>query len=54
MSKGNDGFKILDIEVEGVSMALAEREEFASIIQNNGGSVASINRVIQQKLTAGD
>ncbi len=54
VSKGNDGFKILDIEVEGVSMALAEREEFASIIQNNGGSVASINRVIEQKLTAGD
>jgi len=54
VSKDNNGFKILDVEVEGVSMALTEREEFAAIIQRNGGSVASINQAMQQKLTAGD
>jgi phospholipid transport system substrate-binding protein len=46
------GFKIVDVEVEGVSMALTEREEFASIIQRNGGSVASLNQAMQQKLAS--
>ena len=52
MNKGNNGLKIVDVEVEGVSMALTEREEFASIIQRNGGSVASLNQAMQQKLAS--
>jgi phospholipid transport system substrate-binding protein len=53
VSKEDNGFKILDVEVEGVSMAMTEREEFASIIQRSGGSVASLNQAMQQKLTTG-
>ncbi len=52
VNKGNNGLKIVDVEVEGVSMALTEREEFASIIQRNGGSVASLNQAMQQKLAS--
>ncbi len=54
VNKGDNGFKILDVEVEGVSLALTEREEFASIIQRNGGSVASLNQAMQQKLASLD
>lgn len=47
----HDGaYKILDIDVEGVSMALTEREEVASVIQRNGGTVASLNRVFAERL----
>jgi phospholipid transport system substrate-binding protein len=53
--KGEDGqYKIVDVEVEGISMALTQREEFASVIQRNGGSVASLNDALRQKLQAGD
>jgi phospholipid transport system substrate-binding protein len=54
VSKKDNGFKILDVEVEGVSMALTERDEFASIIARNGGSVASLNQAMQQKLASSD
>ena len=45
-----DGYRILDINVEGVSMALTEREEIAATIQRNGGTVASLNRTLEEKL----
>jgi phospholipid transport system substrate-binding protein len=52
VNRAASGLKIIDVEVEGVSMALTEREEFASIIQRNGGSVASLNQAMQQKLAS--
>lgn len=49
--RDNDGdLKIVDVEVEGVSMALTEREEIASVIQRSGGTVASLNQTLQQRL----
>lgn len=33
---GDQGFKIIDLRVEGISMAETKREEFASMIANNG------------------
>src|SRR5215813_1164352 len=33
----NNGFAITDIVVEGVSMAVTQRSEFASVIQSRGG-----------------
>jgi phospholipid transport system substrate-binding protein len=53
VNKGPDGFKVVDVEVEGVSMALTEREEFSAVIQRNGGSVASLNQALKQKLASG-
>lgn len=35
----NGGYKVIDIIVEGVSMATTQRSEFASIIQRGGGDV---------------
>ncbi len=43
-------YKILDIDVAGVSMALTERDEIGSVIQRNGGTVASLNRVFAERL----
>lgn len=34
--------KVIDVIVEGVSMSVTQRSEFASIIQRNGGQVASL------------
>lgn len=33
----NGMFKIIDVKVEGVSMSIAQRSEFASVIQRHGG-----------------
>ncbi len=35
----NQKFKVVDILVEGVSMALTQRSDFASVIQRGGGNV---------------
>ena len=51
--KDGDSFKIVDVDVEGVSMIVTQREEFSSVIQRNGG-VAGLNRELEEKLAAGD
>lgn len=43
------GYKVVDVVVEGVSMALTQRQEFASVVQNKGfdgllDSLRSLNR----------
>ncbi len=52
--KGENGFKIVDVDVEGVSMLITQREEFGTVIQRNGGTVAGLNQALQQKLAQGD
>jgi phospholipid transport system substrate-binding protein len=52
--KDDRGFKIVDVDVEGVSMVLTQREEFSSVIQRAGGSVAGLNKTLQEKLASGD
>jgi phospholipid transport system substrate-binding protein len=52
--KNAGGFKIIDVDVEGVSMVLTQREEFSSVIQRSGGSLAGLNRELEQKLASGD
>lgn len=53
--KNDDGgSKIVDVNVEGVSMALTEREQISSVIDRNGGSVAGLNKTLEEKLASGD
>jgi phospholipid transport system substrate-binding protein len=47
-----DGYKITDVYVSGVSMAVTERDEFAAVIQRQGG-VAGLLAQLRQKLAAG-
>jgi phospholipid transport system substrate-binding protein len=51
--KGAGGYKIIDVGVEGVSMMLTQREEFASVIERNGGTVAGLTAAIEHKLHGG-
>lgn len=46
-------FKITDVYVGGVSMKVTERDEFASVIQRNGGQVSALLTQLRQKLAAG-
>jgi phospholipid transport system substrate-binding protein len=50
VGRTDGAYKILDIDVEGVSMALTERDEIAAVIQRNGGTIASLNRVFAERL----
>jgi len=38
----NGVYKITDVNVDGVSMALTQRSEFAGLIQRNGGQLAGL------------
>lgn len=47
---GKDGkLKVIDIVVEGVSMALTQRSDFASVIQRGGGNVQILISHLEQK-----
>jgi phospholipid transport system substrate-binding protein len=43
-------YKITDVYVSGVSMKVTQRDEFASVIQRNGGQVAALLTQLRQKL----
>jgi phospholipid transport system substrate-binding protein len=45
-------FKILDVRVEGVSMVLAQRDEFTSYIAQHGGRVESLVDALRQRIAA--
>lgn len=38
--RNKSGYKIVDVVVEGVSMALTQRSDFASVIERGGGDIA--------------
>jgi phospholipid transport system substrate-binding protein len=44
-----NGFKVIDIIVEGVSMAITQRDEFASVIRRNGGNVGGLIQELKDK-----
>jgi len=45
-------YKITDVYVSGVSMKVTERDEFAAVIQRNGGRVDALIAQLRQKLAA--
>ena len=48
---GRGPFKITDVYVGGVSMKVTQRDEFASVIQRNGGRVEALITQLRQKLS---
>jgi phospholipid transport system substrate-binding protein len=44
-----DSYKITDVIVEGISMAVTQRSEFASVIRRHGGQVAGLLALLRQK-----
>lgn len=49
--KKPEGFKVYDLNVGGVSLALAQQQEFVSAIQRNGGQVSMLIKLLRSKLT---
>ena len=49
----NGAYKINDVIVEGVSMMVTQRSEFASVVQRNGGQVRGLLTTLRQKTASG-
>lgn len=47
---GGGTYRILDVVIEGVSMAATQRSEFSSIIQRNGGSIDALLNLMQNNV----
>ena len=41
--------KIMDVIVEGVSMSVTQRSEFAAVIQRNGGKIDGLLKTLREK-----
>ncbi len=52
LTQHNGAYKISDVIVEGVSMAVTQRSEFASVIQRDGGQVQGLINALQRKTEA--
>lgn len=50
LRKHADGFKVLDIKVEGASMAFTHRSEYTSVIQSAGGQVDGLLAAMRKKV----
>ena len=51
MRDRNGRFVVIDLMVEGLSMAQTQRQEFASILRANGGRVEDLTLVLKKKTT---
>ena len=49
VGKKGDSFKFYDITIEGVSMAISQRSEFASVVKNQGG-VEGLMTALREKV----
>ena len=49
LRRDGGSFKIVDIRVEGVSMAVTQRDEFGSIIQRGGGQFSALLQTMRQR-----
>ena len=49
LTRQHGAYKINDVVVEGVSMAVTQRSEFASVIQRNGGQLQGLITALRQK-----
>ena len=45
----NGNYKISDVIVEGISMMVTQRSEFASVVQRNGGNVGGLIAMMREK-----
>jgi len=49
---GDNDYAIVDVSVEGVSMALTQRDEIAAVADRSGGSIDGLNQALEQKVQA--
>lgn len=48
--QSSEGLKIVDVMVEGVSMAVTQRSEFAAVVQQHGGNVEGLIEDLEVKV----
>ncbi len=48
----NGEYRIYDVILEGISMGITQRSEFASVIQKGGGDIEAINKALGLKLAS--
>jgi phospholipid transport system substrate-binding protein len=48
--KTAEGYRVIDIKVEGASMAFTHRSEYTSVIQSSGGKVAGLLEAMKKKI----
>jgi len=49
LRKSGDGYKIIDVIVEGISMVTTQRDEFGAVIQRNGGQLDALTNILREK-----
>ena len=47
--QGDAQFKIIDLSIEGISMAVTQRDEFSSVIQRGGGRIEALLASLRDK-----
>jgi phospholipid transport system substrate-binding protein len=52
LRRDNQSFKIVNINVEGVSLVVTEREQIQAVIAHSGGTVSGANDALQEKLAS--
>jgi phospholipid transport system substrate-binding protein len=52
VTKEDGGLKITDVSIEGISQAVTYRDEFASVLEQNGGHVSALIAQLSSKLKA--
>jgi phospholipid transport system substrate-binding protein len=52
--KDGDDYRISDVSVGGVSMVLTEKQQFAAVMDHDGGGVAGLNKVLAAKLSGSE
>ncbi len=51
LRKSGKSFKVIDMSVEGISMSVTHRTDFASVIERNGGQVSALIKALKNKET---
>ena len=52
VGKTPNGYKITDVSIEGVSQAITYRQEFSSVLEQQGGQVSALTQSLRQKAAA--
>ena len=50
LGQSKSGLKVLDVRVDNLSMAITQRDEFASVLQQNAGNVDKLISFMQDKI----
>jgi phospholipid transport system substrate-binding protein len=50
VSNKDNTYKIIDVDVEGVSLLVTHREELGTVLSQHGGSISELNKILAQKI----